>query len=159
MTKNFFAAASFMAVLLLPAIVQSQTPPAISLESLVTGLSSPVDVVNAHDGTNRLFVVQQGGIIKVLNGSTATDFINLGASGANIISTNASERGLLSMAFHPGFNGSTNRFFYVYYTDVSGNIAISRFTANPSPNQNTADVNSGLLIITIPHPTNSNHNG
>src|SRR5438067_73241 len=94
-------------------------PPSISFTPTITGLSAPVDLVNAHDGTNRLFVVQQGGLIRVWNGSSLSNFLDL----SGIISSGG-ERGLLSMAFHPGYDGVNNRYFFVYYTDLSGNIAI-----------------------------------
>src|SRR3954454_16134941 len=90
-------------------------PPTISYQTIVSGLSAPVDIVNAGDGTNRLFIVQQRGIIKVWNDTSVSDFIDL----SSVISTGG-ERGLLSMAFHPSFNGTTNRYFFVYYTNVSG---------------------------------------
>lgn len=129
-------------------------PPTIGFQSVITGLSAPIDIVNAHDGSNRLFIVQQGGIIKVWNGTTLSDFINISST----ISTGG-ERGLLSMAFDPNFNGTSNRFFYVYYTNTNGDIEVSRYQANAGANSNTANPASKTVIITIPHPTNSNHNG
>jgi glucose/arabinose dehydrogenase len=131
--------------------------PTISYQSVITGLSAPLDIVNAKDGTNRLFIVQQGGIIKVWNGTTASDFMNLGPSGANVISTGG-ERGLLSMAFHPGFNGTTNRYFFVYYTDLNGDVTVSRYQT-VSGNSNLGDAATGQVILVIPHPGQSNHNG
>ena len=128
-------------------------PPTISYQQIVSGLSAPVDIVNAHDGTARLFIVQQGGIIKVWNGTTLSNFINL----SSIISTGG-ERGLLSMAFHPHFNGTTNRYFFVYYTNTSGNVEVSRYQTTTG-NSNTADPATGTIVITIPHPVNANHNG
>ncbi len=128
-------------------------PPTISYQQIISGLSAPVDIVNAHDGTNRLFIVQQGGIIKVWNGTTLSNFIDL----SSIISTGG-ERGLLSMAFHPGFNGTSNRYFFVYYTNTSGNVEVSRYQTTAG-NSNTGDPSTGVVIITIPHPTNANHNG
>ncbi len=128
-------------------------PPAISYQSILTGLSAPVDIVNAHDGSNRLFIAQQGGLIKVWNGTTASDFMNL----SSIISSGG-ERGLLSLAFHPGFNGTTNRYFFVYYTNVNGNVEVSRYQTTEG-NPNTGDPATRTVIITIPHPVNSNHNG
>ncbi len=128
-------------------------PPSISYQAIITGLSAPVDLVNAHDGSNRLFVVQQGGLIKVWNGTTVSDFIDL----SSIISTGG-ERGLLSMAFHPGFNGTTNRYFFVYYTNIGGNVEVSRYET-VSGNPNAGDAATQTIIITIPHPTNNNHNG
>ena len=120
---------------------------------LTTGLTSPVFVTNAGDGSNRLFIVQQGGIIKVLQpGATVpTDFLN--------ISTRVQccgERGLLGLAFHPQY--ATNGRFFVYYTRVGDfAIQIAEYkvsTANP----NVADTTE-KIIITVPHPTNANHNG
>ena len=142
--------------LLLPLFLSAQ-PPTISYESEVTGFVDPVDVVNAGDGSNRLFIVEQGGLIKVLNGTTVTTFANLGPSGANLISVGG-EEGLLSMAFHPDFNGVSNRFFYVYYTDLASNIAITRFQTTTG-NSNTADLGTAFPIITIAHPGQTNHNG
>ena len=57
-------------------IITIQVQPVIA-----TGLSSPVFVTNARDGSNRLFIVQQGGIIKVLQpgATTPTDFLNITA--------------------------------------------------------------------------------
>jgi len=155
MTVKFYATTTLLVAFLFSATAKAQTPPTISFQSLVTNLSSPVDIINAHDGSNRLFVVQQGGIIKVINGSTATDFVDL----STYVSQAGGERGLLSMAFDPGFNGTTNRAFYVYYNEPSGDITVRRFTANQSPNQNTADTNGSVHIITISHTVNANHNG
>jgi glucose/arabinose dehydrogenase len=57
--------------------------------------------------------------------------------------------------FHPSFK--TNGYFYVYYTNLSGNLQISRFHATPT--SNTADGTSEFGIINIAHPGQSNHNG
>jgi len=128
-------------------------PPTIGFESVITGLTAPIDIVNAGDGSNRLFIVQQGGIIKVWNGTSVSDFMNV----SSIISVGG-ERGLLSMAFHPGFNGETNRFFYLYYTNLNGDIEISRYQTTIG-NFNIGDAATKTTIITIPHPGQSNHNG
>lgn len=158
--SNFYSllkkAYSLLTVLLLPMLMLAQ-PPAISYLTEFSGLSSPVDIVNAGDGSNRLFVVEQGGTIRVRNGATVTQFANFGSTGANII-TSGGERGLLSMAFHPGYNGITNRYFFIYYTDLGGNIAVSRCQTTAG-NINTADLSTIVNFITIPHPGQSNHNG
>ncbi len=146
----------FCLLLLLPLSLFSQ-PPTISYEVRASGFSAPVDVVHAGDGSGRLFIVEQGGVIKVLSGTTVTTFANLGAGGANLISTGG-EQGLLSMAFHPDFDDVANRFFYVYYTDLASNIAITRFQTTVG-NSATADLSTALPIITIAHPGQTNHNG
>jgi len=114
-------------------------------------------MTHAGDGTNRLFVVQQRGIIKVFPNDSMTtnvqNFIDL----SNIVSSSGNERGLLGLAFHPNY--SSNRYFFVYYTRQSdGALRISRFTTQ-SGNPNKADSLSELNMLTIPHPTYTNHNG
>ena len=132
-------------------------PHTIRLQPFLSGLSSPVFMTSARDGTNRLFIVQQGGIILVLQpGSTAapTTFLDLSGTPGPVLS--GGERGLLGLAFHPQY--ATNRRFFVYYTrKPDGAIQISEFTASTA-NPNVADT-AERHIITILHPTNSNHNG
>jgi glucose/arabinose dehydrogenase len=131
-----------------PAVSQ----PVITYNSVISGLNQPVDIVNAGDGTNRLFVVEQGGTIKVFSSTFALLGTFLTVTGINT----GGEEGLLSLAFHPNYE--TNGFFWIYYTNNSGNLEVSRYkvsTANP----NQADVSSKQVVITIPHPGQANHNG
>lgn len=125
----------------------------VELQPFLSGLSSPVFITNAKDGSNRLFVVQQRGIIKVVQpGSTSTtDFINLSSK----VSQSGNERGLLGLAFHPNF--ANNSFFFVNYTRSSdGATVVARYKAT---NNNTqGDINSEQIIIVIPQDF-SNHNG
>ncbi len=125
--------------------------PIVRFTSVISGLSSPVDIVNAGDATNRIFIAQQGGIIKVYNSSYVFLGNFLTVSG---ISTGA-ERGLLSIAFHPDYE--TNGFFWVYYTNTSGDIELARYQVSLNPDQ--ADPASKQVVMTIPHPVNTNHNG
>src|SRR3990170_2170634 len=76
----------------------------ITLQPFLSGLSSPVFMTNAGDGTNRVFVVEKGGVIKVIQpGSTVpTVFLDISSK----VSTSG-ERGLLGLAFHPLYE--TNR--------------------------------------------------
>lgn len=124
----------------------------VTLLPQFTGFSQPTYVTNAGDGSDRLFVVQQGGLIRVIqNGTTlTTPFLDIQSR----ISASG-ERGLLSMAFPPDY--ASKGYFYVYYTNSSGNIVISRFRLTADPN--VADANSEEVILTIDHPTFSNHNG
>ncbi len=124
-------------------------------ENFITGLSSPVFITNAGDGTRRLFIVQQRGIIKVVQpgSSTPTDYLNL----SGVVSNSGSERGLLGLAFHPNFEN--NRRLFVYYTRQSdGAIEIAEYAQN-AVNRNIADPTVVRTIITIPHASFSNHNG
>ncbi len=128
-------------------------PETRQLQLVVTGLSSPVFVTNANDGSNRLFIVEQGGIIKVLQpgSSTPTNFLNITS---RVLS--GGERGLLGLAFHPQY--TTNRRFFVYYTRAGdGAIQVAEYKVSIA-NPNVADT-AELVIITIAHSANSNHNG
>lgn len=132
----------------------AQGIPAIRLTPFITsGLSTPVFMTNAGDGTNRLFIVQQGGIIRVVQpgSSTTSVFLNISSK----LSTGG-ERGLLGLAFHPGYE--LNRRFLVYYTrQGDGAIQIAEYQASIA-DPNVADTTE-KVIITIPHPNFANHNG
>lgn len=122
----------------------------IALQSFATGFNSPVEITNAGD--SRLFIVQKGGLIRILNSNgtiNTTPFLNL----SSIISSNG-ERGLLGLAFHPNY--STNGFFFVNYTNTSGNTVIARYSVS-SGNPDIAN-NTGTILMTITQPF-SNHNG
>lgn len=122
----------------------------ITLEEFATGFTAPVEIVNAND--TRMFVVQQNGIIKIVqpNGTVnPTNFLNISSK-----ITYGGERGLLGLAFHPQY--STNGYFFVYYNDTDGNIAVARYTRSSNPD--VADPNSEKLILTQSKPFD-NHNG
>ncbi|MEW6362458.1 MAG: PQQ-dependent sugar dehydrogenase [Pyrinomonadaceae bacterium] len=124
-------------------------------QNVFSGLSLPVFLTNAGDGTRRIFIVQQRGIIKVAQpgSSVLTDYLNI----SGIVSNSGNERGLLGLAFHPQF--AANRRFFVYYTRQSdGAIEIAEYEQSPS-NPNVANPNAVRTIITIPHPNFTNHNG
>jgi glucose/arabinose dehydrogenase len=128
--------------------------PAITLQEIASGFQTPVELVNSGDGSGRLFVVEQGGTIKVLFGGAvaATPFLDI----ATVIASGG-ERGLLGLAFHPQY--SSNRAFYVYYTRASdGALTIARYLRNAT-NPLVADPTSGSVVLVIPHPNYQNHNG
>lgn len=145
-------AALFITTLFFATTHSTNAQPVIGFTSFISGLSSPVDIVNAGDGTNRLFIVEQGGTIRIHNGNTllATPFLNI-----STIITAGGERGLLSMAFHPDYEN--NRYFFVYYNNLSGDITLARYQVQAG-NPNEADAGSGVVLITIPKPFD-NHNG
>ena len=125
----------------------------LTVVRVVGGLSSPLGIANAGDGTNRLFVVQRGGTVRVVQGKTL-----LGASFLNIVSKVAAggERGLLGLAFHPDFEA--NGFLYVYYTRKSdGDIIVARYTANAG--RTAASAATEQILLRIEHSANTNHNG
>jgi glucose/arabinose dehydrogenase len=124
--------------------------PNVTLQQVVSGLSSPVDLVNAGDGSGRMFVVQQDGLIRIVQGGVVTGtFLDISSE----ISFGG-ERGLLSAAFPPNYSSSNH--FYVYYTNTAGNLVLSRIGLTDA---NTANLASEQIVLTIPHPGQSNHNG
>jgi glucose/arabinose dehydrogenase len=95
-----------------PALAPAAAPDnSITLQPFLTGLSSPVLLTHAGDGSGRLFVVEQGGLIKVVvNGAVRpTPFLDLRSKVATV-----SEEGLLGLAFHPNYE--SNGRFFVFYT-------------------------------------------
>src|SRR5262249_41684419 len=124
---------------------------AVGLSLVKSGFSSPVLVTSARDGSGRLFVVEQAGVIRVIKNGTAlpTPFLDLRG-----VITSGGERGLLGLAFHPGL--SRHRFVYVYFTDRVGNTAINRYTISSNPD--VLDRSSAVRILTIKQPY-TNHKG
>lgn len=123
----------------------------INLVEFASGLTSPVEITNAND--TRLFVVQQDGIIKIIqpNGTiNSADFINISSKVLY-----GGERGLLGLAFHPQY--TTNGYFFVYYNNTAGNIIVARYSVS-STNPDVADPNSEKILLNIPKPFD-NHNG
>jgi len=122
----------------------------IALEVVVSGLAEPT-FLSAPPGDARLFVVEKSGRVRIVRGGQVlpTPFLDIKAR-----ISEGGERGLLSIAFDPGW--ATNGFFYVYYTDVNGDITVERYAAPPG-----ADVagTTGTTVITIPHRQAATHNG
>ncbi|MFT5237566.1 MAG: glucose/arabinose dehydrogenase [Flavobacteriaceae bacterium] len=123
----------------------------IEIELFKNGFSSPVDLQNAGD--DRLFVVEQGGRIKILQ-SDGTINPNLYLNISSQVSS-GSEQGLLGLAFHPDY--ANNGYYYVNYTKTNGDSRISRFSVDPSDPDSTLS-GSELTIIEYDQPF-SNHNG
>ena len=156
MKKLGFWAGLFLIVLTVNLFGQSVPAPYASrLQPFLTGFSAPVLIRSAKDGSKRLFVVQQGGIIKVIQpgSKVPTDFINLTTK-----LTSGGERGLLGLTFHPQF--ATNGKFYVNYTRIGdGATIIAEYrTTTGNGSSNEGNINSERILLTIPQPF-SNHNG
>jgi glucose/arabinose dehydrogenase len=129
----------------------SPTSTSLKLQTLASNLNSPVFLTAPPGNTNRLFVLEQGGTIKVLdraNGNVLSTFLTLTGI------TSGGEQGVLGLAFDPHY--TTNGRFYVHYTDVNGAITIVRFLVT---NADIADPASQVVLVSIPHPTFANHNG
>jgi len=135
-------------------------PPALTISTYATGFSSPIFITNAGDGSKRLFVAQQRGRIRIINEAgavQATDFLNLSATGLNLVSTSGSERGLLGIAFHPNYR-TTGRFFTSYTRVSDGASILSEWTVD-SGNPDVIDTASERIIMGPITQPFSNHNG
>ena len=126
--------------------------PDVSLAVFATGLSQPVDI--SHAGDERLFVVERAGRIRVVeaNGTVlTTPFLDIDAR----VGSNDGEQGLLGLVFHPDY--ASNGYFYVNYTNNSGDTRISRFqVGSGTPNQ--ANPASELILLAVDQDF-ANHNG
>ena len=112
---------------------------------------TPVQVTNAGDGTDRLFVVERRGVIRATRaGGVSTTFLDIRS-----IVQDGGERGLLGLAFHPRFR--TNRHLFVFYTRDGGDIVVARYTANATRSRVDPATARGVLLIE--HSERSNHNG
>ncbi|MGH2603421.1 MAG: PQQ-dependent sugar dehydrogenase, partial [Dehalococcoidia bacterium] len=148
----------------MPAGVEGDSSPAapaalgagqLDLRTVTGGLTQPLGVTHAGDGSGRLFITQQNGIVRVVkNGALATGtFIDVRFAPGGF--TTGGERGLLGLAFHPGFE--TNRKLFVYYTDGGGDLVIAEMTATAAGT--SAPTSTLDRLLTIEHGTYSNHNG
>lgn len=111
-------------------------PSSLTLTQVATGLDNPVAVVNAGDGSNRLFVVEKEGLIKIVRNGvvSATPFLDL----TSLVNSAGSGQGLLGLAFSPRFAT-----YYVNYTNNTGvgNTVVARYRAGSNPD--LADPASG----------------
>jgi len=143
-----------MAVFLALALQSAAAAPVIALQPFVSGLTSPVDLQPSRDGTGRLFVVEQGGIIRVIKAGKllATPFLNL----TNIVHSGG-EEGLLGLAFHPAYK-TNGRFFVNYTRVVSGQhqTIIAEYHVS-STNKDVADP-TGAILLKVNQPFD-NHKG
>ncbi|TDB38316.1 MAG: glucose dehydrogenase [Actinobacteria bacterium] len=121
----------------------------IGFEMVTDGLSQPLFVTGAADGSGRLFVVEKPGLVWIIrDGVRSTQpFLDISRS----VSTN-SERGLLGLVFSQSF--AEDKLFYINYTDASGATTVSRLKATGD----SADAASEQVLLKIKQPY-ANHNG
>ena len=125
----------------------------IDVELVFEGFEQPVQITNAGDGSNRLFVVSRLGTIRVIDAATtlASPFLDVG----DLIRTGGSEQGLLGLAFHPAYR--ENGRFFVNYTNGQGNTVIAEYGASPG-DPNRARPEAVRVVLTYEQPFR-NHNG
>jgi glucose/arabinose dehydrogenase len=122
--------------------------------SVASGFNLPLLVTHAGDGSGRLFVVEQGGQIRVIqNGKIVpTPFLDV----TTLVSHQGTEEGLLGLAFDPHYAQSGT--FYVDYTDSNGNSHVARYHVSGA-DPNRADANSAQDLLQVQQPPFPNHKG
>ena len=137
-------------------------PFTVGVREVASGLTAPIAIVSAQDGTGRLFIVDQIGLVRVL----AADGTLLPAPFLDVrtrmvaLRPNFDERGLLGLAFHPQYE--TNGRFFVYYNappraaGFDNTATFSEFRVSADPN--AADAGSERVFLRLDDPQ-FNHNG
>ncbi len=126
----------------------------VALEVVAEGLERPLFLTSAPADDSRLFVVEQAGIIRLIDDGTllTTPFLDIRA----LVGSLAGERGLLGLALHPDF--ASNRQFFVNYTNTQGDNVLARYeTRGDNPNQ--ADPNSAQVLWTLAQPYSTHNSG
>ena len=139
---------------------ENTRPPPLKLSRIASGLNLPVHLTHAGDDSGRLFVVEQGGRIRIIrkpaspNGDAAWSVNDAPFLDISKRVSCCGERGLLDLAFPPGY--AAKQHFYVSYTNGDGTTVIARLKTTADPDR--ADPASEEVILTIeqPHVT---HNG
>ena len=134
-----------------PEAAESSHSPQLGMEKVIENLELPVQVTHAGDGSNRIFVVEQHGRIRVFKDGLETEEPFIDISGRVWC---CGERGLINIAFSPDFQN--NRQFYLSYTNLDGSLVVSRFTAAPDLETGDPDSEEQLLAVSQPHHA---HNG
>jgi len=124
----------------------------LTLDVVADGLEGPVDVADAGDGSGRLFVVEQAGRIRIVDGTKLVKrpFLDIAARVKS-----GGEQGLLGLAVHPAFPNDPR--FFVNYTDLKGDTVVSEFRVD-APDRDIADPKSERILLRIHQPF-ANHNG
>ncbi len=136
------------------------TPPTdLNLQPVVSGLSNPVGLTHAGDGSGRLFIIEQDGVIRIYDPGTdallPTPFLDI----TTLVDSSQNEQGLLGLAFDPNYG--SNGYFFVYYTMDPGpgldRTRVVRYSVSAG-DANVADDTSAHTIIEIEQDS-WNHNG
>jgi glucose/arabinose dehydrogenase len=129
-------------------------PDGFQVRRVGTGFTAPLYITAIPDGSGRMLVVEQAGLIRILDPATGTvaptPFLNVSA-----LTATTGERGLLGLALGPDFNATGT--FYVFMTDTAGHIQLRRYRTFAA-NRNQADPATADVIFDLVHPQ-TNHNG
>lgn len=133
-------------------VTEFPDPNMFTWQPVATGLRRPLDLIALGDGSGRMLLLEQPGVIRVLDpsGLLPEPFLDI----VERVGSSGNEQGLLGIALHPNF--LENRFFYLNYTDLNGDTVVARFTAGDD--LLSADPGSEKILLRVPQPYR-NHNG
>lgn len=159
---GWFAALTALLLLGGTAAVAAQTPEPqrafnpvnlhVGVEAVAKGLNQPLGAVAPNDGSNRLFIVEKGGVIRIFTKGALVDkpFLDI----TDRVDSSGSEQGLLGLAFAPDY--AKSGLFYLDYIDKNGNTVVSRYKV--TEDANAADAGSEQVVLRQQQPY-PNHNG
>jgi glucose/arabinose dehydrogenase len=137
-----------------PAPTDTTDIPDISLQLTASGFTHPLGITQAGDGSGRMFIVEQGGLVKIIKSGAilTTPFLDV----AGLLKSDSGEQGLLGMAFPRGY-GVATPYVYINYTGTNGvgDTVISRYTVTTNPD--AVDPASAQTVLTVVKPF-TNHN-
>jgi glucose/arabinose dehydrogenase len=125
-------------------------PGAIQLVPTINGLNAPLQLTVAWGDPSRIYIIEQGGVVKLWMNDTLTDFLDISA-----LVQSGGEQGLLGIAFHPDY--VNNGRFFLNYTDNGGDHAIQEFARSADPN--VADPTPVAEPLFTANDPAGNHNG
>ncbi len=124
---------------------------ALEAETVVGGLDQPIDLASPGDGSSRVFVVEQAGLIRTIQDG---DLVAEPLLDIRDRISSGGERGLLGLAFHPDFPADPRLF--VNYTDLDGNTVVAEYQVGAAGD--SADPDSERVLVQFDQPF-PNHNG
>lgn len=143
-----------------PSGVDGNTPNDVDYQAVEAfpnlSFSQPLDLQHSGDGSNRLFVVEKSGSIKVFENSMSVSKASVFLDIRDRVDDSGSEEGLLGLAFHPDYE--SNGYFYVNYTASNPDRTIIAGYQESADNPDSADKESEIQLLTFDQPY-SNHNG
>src|SRR5574340_1144191 len=151
MVRTFSVVCAMIIFFTYTALGEDLTLISVAPGKMIASVTKPTHISHAGDGSNRLFITEQEGrVLIVKNGVLlAEPFLDV----RDRVSC-CGERGLLSIAFAPGYRGKGA--FYINYTDRNGDTVVSRYRV--SNDRDGADKGSEEVVLAIKQPF-ANHNG
>jgi len=160
--RNIFLLLCILSIFIIPesaatasstSITTGTDMPNVAFREAISGLTQPVFITHAGDGTNRLFIVERAGRIRIYKKSLllSTPFLDI----TSIVNSASSEQGLLALAFHPDY--TTNGLFYTVHIALDNSIVLSSFTRSATDPDQT-DPGTRVTLQSIPK-SRLNHNG